>query len=75
MSKVVYVATLGALSVFGRRIKGVIHLGPEQVWTCKVTRNYYLLLSASFHSDASVLEEWCESVVLCRFLSVFVIVK
>jgi hypothetical protein len=42
----------GALSVFGRRIKGVIHLGPEQVWTCNVTRNHYLLLSASFHS-------WC----------------
>jgi hypothetical protein len=26
----------GALSVFDRRIKGVIRLRPEQVWTCNV---------------------------------------
>jgi hypothetical protein len=26
-----------ALSVFGRRIKGVMQLRPEQVWTCNVT--------------------------------------
>jgi hypothetical protein len=28
----------GALSVFGRYFKGMIRLGPEQVWTCNVTR-------------------------------------
>ena len=27
----------GVLSVFGRRIKGMIRLRPEQVWTCTVT--------------------------------------
>jgi hypothetical protein len=27
----------GALSVFGRRIKGMIGLQPKQVWTCNVT--------------------------------------
>ena len=27
----------GVLSVFGRRIKGMIRLRPEQVWTCNVT--------------------------------------
>jgi hypothetical protein len=27
----------GALSVFGIRIKGMIRLRPEQVWTCNVT--------------------------------------
>jgi hypothetical protein len=27
------------LSVFGRRIKGMIRLRPEQVWTCSVTRS------------------------------------
>jgi hypothetical protein len=26
----------GVLSVFGRRIKGMIRLRPEQVWTCNV---------------------------------------
>jgi hypothetical protein len=36
----------GALSVFGRRIKGMIRLRPEQVWTCNVTRP---LLSPSLH--------------------------
>ena len=27
----------GALSVFGRRIKEMLQLRPEQVWTCNVT--------------------------------------
>ena len=39
--KFVYAVTLraffGVLSVFGRRIKGMIRLRPEQVWTCNVT--------------------------------------
>ena len=30
-------AFFGVLSVFGRRIKGMIRLRPEQVWTCNVT--------------------------------------
>ena len=29
----------GVLSVFGRRITGMIRLGPEQVWICNVTRH------------------------------------
>jgi hypothetical protein len=29
----------GALSVFGRRIKGMTRLRLEQVWTCNVTLN------------------------------------
>jgi hypothetical protein len=41
---------LGALSVFGRRIKGMIQLRPEQVWTCNVTRHHRSLLSPSLHS-------------------------
>jgi hypothetical protein len=40
----------GALAVFGRRIKGMIRLQHEQVWTWNVTRHHYLLLSARFHS-------------------------
>jgi hypothetical protein len=40
----------GALSVFGRRIKGMITLQHEQVWTLNVTRHHCLLLSAYFHS-------------------------
>jgi hypothetical protein len=42
----------GALSVFGRHIKGMIRLRPEQVWTCNVTRHYRPLLSPYVH-DAS----------------------
>jgi hypothetical protein len=30
----------GVLSVFGRRIKGMIRLRPEQVWTGNVTRHH-----------------------------------
>jgi hypothetical protein len=30
----------GALSVFGRRIKGTIRLRSEQIWTCNVTRHH-----------------------------------
>jgi len=30
----------GMLSVLGRRIKGMIRLRPEQVWTCNVTRHH-----------------------------------
>jgi hypothetical protein len=37
----------GALSVFGRHIKGMIQLRPEQVWTCNVTRHHHPLLSPS----------------------------
>jgi hypothetical protein len=33
----------GALSVFGRRIKGMITLQLEQVWTWNVTRHHCLL--------------------------------
>jgi hypothetical protein len=40
----------GALSVFGRRIKGMITLQHEQVWTWNVTRHLYLLFSACVHS-------------------------
>jgi hypothetical protein len=29
----------GALSVFGRRITGMIRFRPEQVWTCNVYRD------------------------------------
>jgi hypothetical protein len=40
VSKVGYAVTLraffGVLSVFGRRIKGMIRLRPEKVWTCNV---------------------------------------
>jgi hypothetical protein len=43
----------GALSVFGRRIKGMIRLRPEQVWTCNVTRHHRPLLSPSYIHDAS----------------------
>jgi hypothetical protein len=41
-----------ALSVFGRRIKAMIRLRPEQVWTCNVTRHHRPLHSPSLHS-------WC----------------
>jgi hypothetical protein len=30
----------GVLSVFGRRIKGMIWLLPEQLWTCDVTHHH-----------------------------------
>jgi hypothetical protein len=40
----------GALSVFGRRIKGMMRLQHEQVWTWNVTRHHCLLLSAYFPS-------------------------
>jgi hypothetical protein len=40
----------GALSVFGGRIKGMITLQQEQVWTWNVTRHHCLLLSACFNS-------------------------
>jgi len=35
----------GVLSVFGRRIKGMIWLRPEQVWTGDVTRHHRTLFS------------------------------
>jgi hypothetical protein len=41
---------LGALSVFGRRIEGMIRLRSEQVRTCNVTRHHRPLLSPSLHS-------------------------
>jgi hypothetical protein len=44
--------TLGALSVFGRRINGMIRLRPERVWTCSATRRHLPLLSPSLRS-------WC----------------
>jgi hypothetical protein len=31
----------GVLSVFGRRIKGMIRLRPEQAWTCNVTLHFH----------------------------------
>jgi hypothetical protein len=40
----------GALSVFGRGIKGMITLQHEHVWTWNVTRHHFLLLSACFRS-------------------------
>jgi hypothetical protein len=33
------------LSVFGRRIKGMIRLLPEQVWTCDVMHHHRPLIS------------------------------
>jgi hypothetical protein len=30
----------GALSVFGRRIEGMIRLRPKKVWTCSVARHH-----------------------------------
>ena len=65
----------GVRSVFGRRIKGMIRLLPEQVSTCNVTRHHRPLLCRSFLSWYLCLEEWCESLVLCGFLSVLAIVK
>ena len=32
----------GVLSVFGRRVKGMIRLRPEQMWTCNVTLHVYI---------------------------------
>jgi hypothetical protein len=49
-------------------------LRSEQVWKGNVPCNNRPLL-CPFHSWCSCLEEWCESVVLCGFLSVSVIVK
>jgi hypothetical protein len=43
-------AWFGVLSVFGRRIKGMIRLRPEQVWTCNVTRRHRMPLCPSFLS-------------------------
>ena len=63
------------LLVFGCRIKGIIQLRPEQVWTCNVTCHHCPLFCPSLLSRCFCLEEWCESVVLCGFLSVLVIVK
>jgi hypothetical protein len=40
----------GALSVFRRRIKGMIWLRPEQMWTGNVTRNHLPLFCPSFNS-------------------------
>ena len=34
----------GVLSVFGRRVKGMVRLWPEQVWTGNVTRHHRPLL-------------------------------
>jgi len=58
----------GVLSVFGHLIKGMIWLRPEQLWTGNMT-------CPSLHFWCFCLEKWCESVVLCGFLSVLVIVK
>jgi hypothetical protein len=63
----------GALSVFDSRIKGMITLQHEQVWTWNVTRHHNLLFPLFIRDDC--LEEWCESVMLCSFLAVFVTVK
>jgi len=52
-----------------------VRLRPEQVWTCNVTRHHRPLLCPSLHSWCFCLEEWCESLVLCGFLNVLVIVK
>jgi hypothetical protein len=38
----------GALSVFDRRIKGMIRLRPEHVWTCNVTRHYFVSAPLAF---------------------------
>jgi len=47
----------GALSVFGRRIKGMIRLRPEQAWTDNVTRNVTTFRSSAlFIPGASVLK-------------------
>jgi hypothetical protein len=46
----------GFLSVFRRRIKGMIWLRPEQVWTDKVTHSYRTLLSILYIPGASVLK-------------------
>jgi hypothetical protein len=35
----------GVLLVFGHRIKEMIWLWPEQVWTCNVTHHHRLLFS------------------------------
>jgi hypothetical protein len=56
----------GALSVFVRRIKGMVRLQPEQVWTGNVTRHHYLLLSLVFIRDASV---WIGANLLCCAVS------
>jgi hypothetical protein len=50
--------TFGALSVFGRPIKGMIRLRPEQVWTCNVTRHHRPLLSLS-GSHNKLGTPWC----------------
>jgi hypothetical protein len=39
----------GVLSVCGPRVKGMIRLRPEQVWTCNVARHHRPLLCRSFH--------------------------
>jgi hypothetical protein len=53
----------GALSVFGRRIKGMITLQHEQVWTWNVTRHHYLLFLLVFIRGDSVWKSganlWC----------------
>jgi hypothetical protein len=41
----------GVLSVFGHRIKGMIRLWPEQVWTCNVTRHHRPLICPSSCKD------------------------
>jgi hypothetical protein len=35
----------GVLSVFGRHIKGMLRLRPEQVWTCNVTLHFHTCLA------------------------------
>jgi hypothetical protein len=41
---------VGVLLTFGRPIKRIIRLRPEQVWTCNLTRHHRPLLSPSLHS-------------------------
>jgi hypothetical protein len=56
-----------ALSVFGRRIKGMIWLRSEQVGTCNVTRHHHLLLSP-LGSRNKLGTPWCNThrILLCN---------
>jgi hypothetical protein len=51
-----------ALSVFGRRIKGMIKLQHGQFWTWNVSRHHYLLFPLAFIRDSvwkSGVNLWC----------------
>jgi hypothetical protein len=56
----------GALTVLGRRIKGMMRLRPEQVYTCNVTRHHRPLLSLLYIHGASASRNklgtpWCNA--------------